>query len=191
MIESEGAESAGGEHASSAGFKDLMTAVGYLMFQWSLVEDELHRQICRLRREGGDNLHMPNRMRATINERLGEWRALLGTRRRGGPGGAIATEPLAERIRAAGTLRNLVGHGFVTASAAEAEPWLSCINRGSGYGASNERRIGLSAINEAIDEMGRCRAELRRFGSPGEDETASYVPDPWLTGSRSGTAAAA
>lgn len=189
-MESEDAERTR-DNASAAGFKDLMTAIGYLMFQWSLVEEELQQQINQLRREGGDNLHMPNRLRATINERLGEWRALLGTRRRGGMAHAKASEALAERIRAAGGLRNLVGHGFVTASAEAAEPWLSCINKGTGYSASSERRISLSGINEMIDEMGRCRAELRRFGShPGGDMPA-YVPDPWQIGPEAGSVAAA
>ena len=160
-----------------------MTAIGYLMFQWSLVEQELQRQICHLRREGGDNLHTPNRLRATINERLGEWRALLGTRRRGGAVQTKETEALAERIRAAGAFRNLVGHGFVTASAEAVEPFLSCINKGSGYGASSERRISLSGINEVIDEMGRCRAELRRFGSDAGSDVPAYVPDAWAVGS--------
>lgn len=175
----------------TSGFKDLMTAIGYLMFQWSLVEEELQQQIGHLRREGGDNLRMPNRLRATINERLGEWRALLGTRRRGGMVQAKAADALAERIRGAGAFRNLVGHGFVTASAEAVEPWLSCINKGTGYSASNERRISLSGINEMIDEMGRCRAELRRFGSHAGDDVPAYVPDPWQVPSEAGSTAAA
>ena len=190
MIKSEDADNAGGDHVSAASFKDLMTAIGYLMFQWSLVEEELQQQISQLRREGGDNLHMRNRLRATINERLGEWRALLGTRRRGGTAQSQASEVLAERIRAAASLRNLVGHGFVTASAEAAEPWLSCINRGTGYSASSERRISLSGINEMIDEMGRCRAELRRFGAYASDDIPAYVPDVWQVGSEAGSAAA-
>jgi hypothetical protein len=190
VIDNEQADNAGNQ-SSSASFKDLMTAIGYLMFQWSLVEQELQRQIGHLRREGGDNLHMPNRLRATINERLGEWRALMGTKRRGGTAPAKATEALAERIRAAGAFRNLVGYGFVTASAEAVEPWLSCINRGTGYSASSERRIGLSGINEMIDEMGRCRAELRRFGSHATSDIPAYVPDAWAVGSEAGSAAAA
>lgn len=190
MIESEQADHAA-NNVSSASFKDLMTAIGYLMFQWSLVEQELQHQIGHLRREGGDNLHLPNRLRATINERLGEWRALLGTRRRGGAVQAKVTEALAERIRAAGAFRNLVGHGFVTASAEAVEPFLSCINKGSGYSASSERRISLSGINEMIDEMGRCRAELRRFGSHAGSDVPAYVPDAWAVGSEAGSAAAA
>ena len=190
VIESEDAERAS-NNVTSASFKDLMTAIGYLMFQWSLVEEELQQQISHLRREGGDNLQLPNRLRATINERLGEWRALLGTRRRGGTVQAKATDALAERIRTAAALRNLVGHGFVTASAEAAEPWLSCINKGTGYSASSERRISLSGINEMIDEMGRCRAELRRFGSHAGGDLPAYVPDPWQVGSEAGSAAAA
>lgn len=190
MIESGQAEHAG-NNVSSASFKDLMTAIGYLMFQWSLVEQELQQQIGHLRRQGGDNLDMPGRLRATINERLGEWRALLSTRRRGGAAEAKAAEALAERIRAAGAFRNLVGHGFVTASAEAVEPFLSCINKGTGYSASSERRIGLSGINEMIDEMGRCRAELRRCGSHAGADMPDYVPDAWAVGSEAGSAAAA
>jgi hypothetical protein len=190
VIESEDAKRAS-NNVTSASFKDLMTAIGYLMFQWSLVEEDLQQQISHLRREGGDNLHMPNRMRATINERLGEWRALLGTRRRNGTAHAKAIEVLAERIRAAGAFRNLVGHGFVTASAEAVEPWLSCINKSTGYSASSERRISLSGINDMIDEMGRCRAELRRFGSGSSDDVPAFVPDAWQVGSEAGSAAAA
>src|SRR5947207_15219348 len=68
--------------SSHPAFKELMAAIGFLMFHWSLLEHHLGEEIIRLRSASGDLAPSKNRLRATPSERLAEWRALQSRRRR-------------------------------------------------------------------------------------------------------------
>jgi hypothetical protein len=153
--------------SSPAAFRDLMAAIGFLMFHWSLLEHELGEEIIRLRSISGDLSPSRNRLRATPNERLAEWSALQSRRRRRDVDFQRAVVELGERIQALGRLRTLVTHGFVTAGTepeSGPEPWIMCSNAISGIGTP-DIRLTLTELHSAIEAMDVCRDELIALGA--------------------------
>ena len=142
----------------AASFHDLMASVGYLLFQWSLLDRSLDAEIAHLRRAYGDVLARPCRAR-TVNERLAEWRALIGRGRR------RATDPQA--VESIGLcfqdlqrIRNLVATGFASATADGGEAAIACSLGVSRHGVADEVRMTIGDILNAIDAMELCRSEL-------------------------------
>lgn len=148
-------------------FKEMMAAIGYLIFEWSLVERDLGQAIIRLRSSSGDLAPSRNRLRATASERLAEWRALHSRRRRKDVPFQLAVEALGDRIQALARLRTLVGQGFAGASAdfeAGSDPWIMCASNISGLG-SPDVRLTLGQLAAATEEMAECRRELTALGA--------------------------
>jgi hypothetical protein len=155
------------EYSSQAAFKDLMAAIGFLMFHWSLLEHDLGEEIIRLRSKSGDLAPSRNRLRSSASERLAEWRALQSRRRRKDAAFQQAVEDLGERIQTLTRVRNLVTHGFVSAEAdpdSAAEPWIMCTSTISGVGPPDSR-LALRDLEAAIEQMEQCRAELVELGA--------------------------
>lgn len=156
------------DHSSSHPlFNELMAAIGYLIFEWSVLDHHLGEEIVRLRSNSGDLAPSRNRLRATASERLAEWRALHSQRRRRDVQFQRAVEALADRIQSLARLRNLVAHGFASASAdpeVGPEPWIMCTSNISGLG-SPDVRLTLSQLGEAIEWMAECRQELAALGA--------------------------
>jgi hypothetical protein len=153
--------------SSHPAFKELMAAIGFLMFQWSVLEHHLGEEIIRLRSNSGDLAPSRNRLRATPSERLAEWRALQSRRRRRDVEFQRAVDTVGERIQSLARLRNLVTHGFVNASAdpeSADEPWILCSSNISGVGPPDVRLV-LSQLEDAIDQMEQCRQDLTRLGA--------------------------
>lgn len=140
-------------------FHDLMAGVGYLLFQWSEVERSLDEEVSTLRRAAGNLAAGPGRAR-TINERLGEWRALLGRGRRRNPEHDASIDALAERIQEFCRLRNLVATGLVTAAMEGAEPVIRCAPVMIRHGTPDEVSLGLPDLLGAIEAMEQARTEL-------------------------------
>ncbi len=156
------------DHPSShPAFRELMAAIGFLMFQWSVLEHHLGEEIIHLRSNSGDLAPSKNRLRATPSERLAEWRALQSRRRRRDVAFQRAVEALAERIQWLARLRNLITHGFASASAdpeGAEEPWIMCTSNISGVGPPDVR-LTLSQLADAIEQMEGCRQELTALGA--------------------------
>ena len=153
--------------SSLPAFKELMAAIGFLMFHWSLLEQDLGREIIRLRSNSGDLAPSKNRLRATASERLAEWRALQSRRRRRDQEFQRAVEALGDRIQSLARLRNLVTQGFVSASAdseTASEPSILCNSNISGLG-SPDIRLSYSQLVDAIEQMDGCRQELSALGA--------------------------
>lgn len=153
--------------SSQPAFKELMAAIGFLMFEWSELEHDLGEEIIRLRSNIGDLAPAKNRLRATPSERLAEWRALQSRRRRRDVEFQRAVDALAERIQSLARLRNLVAHGFVSASAdpdSADDPWILCSSNISGVGPPDVRMV-LSQLEDAIDQMAQCRHDLTVLGA--------------------------
>lgn len=147
-------------HASSeTSFHDLMAGVGYLLFQWSLMERSLDEEIGALRRAAGDVATGPTRLR-TVNERLGEWRALLGRGRRRNAAQYAAAERLGEQVQDYLRLRNLVATGFASATIDGPQPMIRCAVGQRGGAASDEVGFTLDDLLAAIDGMEGARAEM-------------------------------
>ena len=143
---------------TAATFHDLMASIGYLLFQWSLLDRSLDEEIAHLRRAGGGVIALPCRAR-TVNERLAEWRALIGRgRRRFTDHQAI--DSVGMRIQDYQRLRNLISGGFVSASAEADEPSICCAHATSRQGITDEVRMTTADILQAIDAMELCRTEM-------------------------------
>lgn len=152
--------------ARTATFHDLMASVGYLLFQWSLLDTSLDEEIGQLRRASGDTVGPPGRSR-TVNERLAEWRALLGRGRRRRADHHAAIEGVAERIQDHQRLHMLVASGFLAASS-DAEPAIRCAHPASRTGGAAEVRMTIRDILDAIDAMELCRSEMALLRGLGE-----------------------
>src|ERR1044072_2195117 len=103
------------DHSSQPAFQELMGAIGFLMFHWSLLEHDLGKEIIQLRSRSGDLAPSRNRLRSTASERLAEWRALQSRRRRRDAVFQRAIEELGDEVQTVGRLHTLVTHGFVSA----------------------------------------------------------------------------
>lgn len=144
--------------AHDATFHELMASVGYFLWQWSLLEQGLNEEIAQLRRAAGDVSGRPCRPR-TLNERLAEWRALIGRGRlRGQDQQAIETVGL--RIQEFHRLRNLVVTGLAPATCDGGGPAIRCAHGPSRLGAADEIRMGLPDMLDTIEAMEACRAEM-------------------------------
>lgn len=150
-----------------ATFHDLMAGVGYMLFQWSMVERSLDEEILELRRAAGD-IATPHIRPRSISERLGEWRALLGRGRRRSAGQHAAIDELGDRIQDALRLRNLVANGLTSASIDGAEPVIRCTLGPARHDGSDEVRLGMADLLAAIDAMEQTRADLTLLRDPGE-----------------------
>ncbi|WP_156680136.1 hypothetical protein [Sphingomonas profundi] len=144
--------------AQPASFHDLMASIGYLLFQWSLLDRTLDDEIARLRRAGGE-LGDPATRTRTINERLAEWRALIERgRRRASDRDAI--ESVATRIQDYQRLRNLVATGFVSAASGPDAPSIRCAHGTTRRGVADEVRMSAGDIVDTIDAIELCRSEM-------------------------------
>lgn len=141
-----------------ASFHDLMASIGYLLFQWSLLDRSLDEEITILRRASGDVVGVPSRAR-TVNERLAEWRALIG-RGRKRPRDHQAVDGVGTRIQDFQRLRNLVATGFVSASSEGDAPAIRCAHGTLRGGATDKVRMSLDDILATIDAMEVCRSEM-------------------------------
>jgi len=154
------------EQSSQASFHELMAAIGFLMFQWSVLEHHLGEEIIQLRSKSGDLAPSRNRLRSTASERLAEWRALQSRRRRRDGSFQQAVDDLAGEIQMLTRIHTLVTHGFVTAGAdgdGGEEPWIMCSSANSGLG-SPDTRLALSELKAAIQQMIECGAKLIALG---------------------------
>lgn len=142
----------------AATFHDLMASIGYLLFQWSLLDHNLDEEIDHLRRAGGETICTPARAR-TLNERLAEWRALLGRGRRRKVD-HFAVESIGERILDFQRLRNLVATGFVSASPDAAEPAIRCAHGASRRNVADAVEMNVADILSLIEAMEACRSEM-------------------------------
>jgi hypothetical protein len=142
--------------AQTATFHDLMAGVGYLLFQWSLLDTSLDEEIGQLRRASGDPMGAPGRTR-TVNERLAEWRALLGRGRRRHADHYAAVERVAASIQELQRRHMLIAAGFV-AGTVDAAPAIGCapIGRTGGVG----ERMTLRDLRGTIEDMEMCRSEM-------------------------------
>ncbi len=145
-------------HVGETTFHDLMAGIGYLLFQWSLLDRSLDTEIAVLRQAAGDVAGVVGRAR-TVNERLAEWRALLARGRRNRIDHQ-AIEQLGERIQDCFRRRNLVATGFVTASDDRDMPTMRCAHGTSRHGPTDEVRLGTADILDWIDDMELCRSEM-------------------------------
>ncbi len=140
-------------------FHDLMAGVGYLLFQWSEVERTLDEEVLALRRAAGNIAVGPGRAR-TMNERLGEWRALLGRGRRRNAEHDAAVDLLAERVQDLCRMRNLVATGFVSAAMEGTEPVIRCSPGLVRHGTPDEVNLALPDLLGMIATMERACADL-------------------------------
>lgn len=152
--------------SSQPAFRPLMETIGFLMFQWSVLEHDLGEEIARLRAQSGDFAPSKNRLRATASERLAEWRALQSRRRRKDAEFHRSVEALGERIQSLARMRNLVTQGFVTAAAepgSASNAWIMCSTNAGG--GTPDMRLTLAQLADAVEEMNRCREELAMLGA--------------------------
>ena len=103
----------------------------------------------------------------TINERLAEWRALLGRGRRHRADHHAAVESVAARIRDHQRLHHMVSAGFATAST-DAEPAICCAHPAARGGGAAAIRMTIRDILDAIDAMEQCRSEMALLRGLGE-----------------------
>lgn len=151
---------------SPASFHDLMAGLGYMLFQWSMVERSLDDEIATLRRDAGDVARLHLRPRS-VNERLGEWRALLERGRRRDAAQGAAIDRLGERVQDFQRLRNLVANGLSSAEMEGAEPVIRCTLGASRHGAHDEVRLAMADMLAAIDAMEAARADMARLRDHG------------------------
>ena len=152
--------------ASSATFHDLMASIGYMLFQWGLLDTSLDSEIAQLRRASGDKVATLGRAR-TVNERLAEWRALLGRGRRRRADDHAAIEAVAERVQEFHRLHSLVAAGFVAAPADD-EPAIRCAHPASRHSGADDVRMTIRDILDTIDAMELCRSEMALLRGLGE-----------------------
>jgi hypothetical protein len=156
--------------ARSATFHDLMASVGYLLFQWGLLDTSLDTEIAQLRRAGGEIAATLGRAR-TVNERLAEWRALLGRGRRRRAEHHAAIEGVAARVQEFHRLQGLIAAGFVAAAAddeAHGEPAIRCSHPASRHTGADDVRMTIRDILDTIDAMELCRSEMALLRGLGE-----------------------
>lgn len=90
----------------------LMTTLGYVLLNWSMLERAVIDDIKRLRLSDGDSGTTTARPRGLFSERLAEWRALVSLKSRRNP---EASREVAEITSLAEQLcrsRNLIAHHF-------------------------------------------------------------------------------
>ncbi len=141
-----------------ASFHELMASVGYLLLQWGLLDRGLDEEITQLRRAAGDIVSRPCRQR-TLNERLAEWRALIGRGRRRAQD-QQAIDEMGLRIQEHHRLRNLVATGLVSTAAEDGAPAIRCTQGPSRQGAADEIRFDLADMLDTIEAMEACRAQM-------------------------------
>lgn len=139
-------------------FHDLMAGIGYLLFQWSMLDTGLDEEIGQLRRASGDPVGAPGRDR-TVNERLAEWRALLSRGRRHPANHHAAVERVATGIQEFHRRHALVVGGFVAASMGGA-PAIRCTPAKLRAGIGKDQIMTLREIRETIEGMELCRSEM-------------------------------
>ena len=143
-----------------ASFHDLMAGLGYMLFQWSMVERSLDDEIAdaaprgrRLRRAQPARAH---------GERAA-WRVARAARpraaarcRRSMPRSTGSASSVQDFQR----LRNLVANGLASAEMEGAEPVIRCTLGPTRHGAPDEVRLAMGDLLAAIDAMEQTRAEM-------------------------------
>lgn len=140
-----------------------MGSVGYLLYHWSLLEEQIVDEIRELRAKGGDGGKPLVRIRGSSSERLAEWRALLSSEARRYPVIAAAVAELASDIERLRRDRNLVGQQFVSVvdGGPDAEPMIRC---GNAYGGTGLRGFTRHQLREIIAGVEECRQRLVTLG---------------------------
>ena len=147
-------------YGQGSDFQKLMTAVGYLIFQWSVLEAELVADIRRLRSTEGE-LPAAGRVRGSFSEQMAEWRALVGLKARRNERLSKAVLAISNEIETLRQKRNLVVHHFcgATARAEDGEPHILC--QQTDRGSRSDTRITQSELERLIEGIDRCRLSLR------------------------------
>ena len=140
-------------------FRSLMASVGYLMFEWSLLEHALLDEIKQLRMAEGRTETTPSKPRGAFSERLAEWQALVSQQSRrnlrvGNLLGELSSQ--AERLN---RRRKSVAQQFVGASGPDdaGPPAIYVSDGGVGALRSLQTRITQDDLDKLIEETRACR----------------------------------
>lgn len=146
-------------HHQRPAFAALMSSIGYLMFEWSLLEHALLDEIKRLRVAEGRTETTPSKPRGAFSERLAEWQALVSQRCRRNLRVGNALGELSSQAERLNRRRKAVAHHFVGASGHEdgGEPAIYVSEGGVGALRSAQARVTLDELHGLIDEARICR----------------------------------
>jgi hypothetical protein len=144
----------------------LLSTLGLLLHRWSILEKTLSEEIKRFRMAGGDT-ETSLRIRGSVSERLGEWRALISQRTRRDAAMAEAVSALSTRIERNRRDRNLITKDFegVAPRNNEQEASISCGGPLSGHSASATRTFSLSELRALVQEIDACSDQLAELGA--------------------------
>ena len=102
----------------------LMMKLGYVLLNWSMLEQAVLDDIKRLRISDGDSGTAPARTRGSFNERLAEWRALVSLKSRRNPRAALEVAEIANEAERLHRIRNLLTHHFAGVEESEGGSYL-------------------------------------------------------------------
>lgn len=133
----------------------LMTALGYLLLSWSMLERAVIDDIKRLRLSDGDSGMTTARVRGSFSERLAEWRALVSLKSRRNPEAAREVAEIGNLAEQLCRTRNLIFQHFVGVERTTEGTWVAY--------ASDGGIASLPASQTAftLDQLGDMNAQMR------------------------------
>jgi hypothetical protein len=119
-----------------SGRDTVIKAVGYILLNWSMLEQAVFAEIRRLRLVDGDSGATTVRARGSFNERLAEWRALVSLKARRNPQAVQEVADIASCAERFCRIRNLVAHHFAGVEQSDTGEWVVLVSES---GASSMR----------------------------------------------------
>ncbi len=142
----------------------LMSELGYILLEGSLLERAVLNDIKRLRMVDGDSGETSIRTRGVFSERLAEWRALVSLKSRRNPAASLEVGEIASQAERLCRTRNLLTHHFAGVETSEDEKHHILVSE-AGISALRASQIVFTSaqLNDVLTEMRDVRRRIARL----------------------------
>lgn len=150
------------ESREGKNFEKLMASVGYLMYEWTLLDRAVLDQIRQLRMSDGVSSGSSGKARSSFSERLAEWQALVSQKTRRNAFAATLLSDLSSQAERLNRRRKLIVHHFSGASAGDAGGEMSIYYAEGGIATAraSETMLTQRELSLLVEEVRGCRAGI-------------------------------